>query len=256
MPFLIIVGIVALFIFFCVVYSWYEKAKTADNLKKQLEEAERDFKTEKERLLSKLNNSNIDLIFKNKEIATLNNEIDVLNDEEARLKLLCDEKSILINHGICEASKKLAESMATQHRLVEYYNRDDINAFRKYFNSVALDRYFNKLHDYRLVRAFKQDMEIISAEVSAKVTSASEKNKSYVVTLTSCGCEDFKENEKKNKGTGIIVPCKHMLFLAMQLGVLPYRRDIINSEYQIIVDALEELEGLKKLKKQKEKTKT
>ena len=227
MPVLIIVGIVAVVaVIVCVykIYSWYDEANNAEEKRKELFKKIDEANSE----VSKLRNK---IFEKDNIINSQKDKIDSLKLKEKISRDLVDLYKSKIKEISQEKAVKMANDMASQHNLIRYYSEADINAFSKYFDSELVDRYFNAIRDYKLVRAFEQDIRMVSAkiDVEAEITSAKDKNQIYEVTLKSCSCPANKK------------PCKHMLFLAMQIGVLPYRKDIIGIEYKKIADKREEL---------------
>ena len=237
-------GIIAAICFAFQIYNWYLDSKHAEPIiqekRLELNEANKKIK-ELEKLRLEIAKLQSQIDGKDKNIEKLIDEKEYWRNKYSEACRDYREKCEIINSGNYEASKKLAENMATQHKLIEYYNSDDINAFRNYFDSVAFERYLNSIFSYRFVKSFDEKIKIVSkVEVGAQVASASEDGKTYSVTLNSCECIDFIRINKNNKSERK-TPCKHMLFLAMQLGVLPYKRDSYDEECEKVVAKLREL---------------
>ena len=199
MPFLIIIGIVVVVaVIVCVykIYCWHDEAKKYYELCREFYELKRE-----------------------------------LSEARSKIKTLEEE----MEEAIEVKSREIAKNMEKLHDLARFYSEEDMYAFRRYFQSPSFDDYLNSIRSDRFIKTFDEYMEVLPGiSVTAQVTSASEEDVFYTVTLDSCTCPDFKSREN---------PCKHMLFLAMRIGTLMYKKEDRDKLYKEIYSNLKTLKA-------------
>lgn len=138
------------------------------------------------------------------------NENDVLKFELEELNSTIKEYELLkIKYQELEEEKNDSWDIFDKHKQILSALKKNASLF--YDKSNKIKQLYAKMDVGRLCRAFDPTLCFIEAEykIAHEGDSYSE---AYTTTLTSCSCDDFKKNTKGNK------PCKHMIFLAYNLG--------------------------------------
>lgn len=105
-------------------------------------------------------------------------------------------------------SEKVEETEKLKQRLTEALSPND-SILPSLANQYNAKNVIESIDNNRLSGAFNTNMSVKSLTVFSTIYSES-KNQ-YTTTLTSCTCKDFEIHHK---------PCKHMLFLAYNIGLL------------------------------------
>ena len=238
-------GIVAVICFAAQIYHWYLDSKYAKPIIREknieLDKANKKIK-ELEKLRLEIAKLQSQIDERDKNIEKLIDEREYWREKHSEICREYREKCEIINSGNYEASQQLAvlmaQQMAQQHRICEYYSEDNIKTFRKYFKSVAFDKYIEDVILHKFVKAVDEDIEITTGiEVTTYVKSASNEKMFYKVSLDSCDCPDCQSRKK---------PCKHMLFLAMKVGTLMYNKEERDNIYTAIYNNLKQIDEEKK----------
>ncbi len=164
---------------------------------------------------------------------TVENNIDSLRDElmkerqELRSKILAAEKALIdakaeainiISNAQKEAEEILRKNEAAERQFEKATNLrievcDDLKT--QFDKQCQYSLMYKRILDGKLSKVFETDLEIAGlSQISADIRSGDHVYKN--VTLNSCPCDDFKFSHFQ--------PCKHMLYLAYNLGVLQIAR--------------------------------
>lgn len=190
-----------------------------ENLKAQLDKAQSDILSYQDTItaLRKELDSNESLKQKNDTIIKISARCKLLEEtltqREAELKQA--------NANLNTLQKKLREAKKDKTRTNDLY-REGLNQLKQVFDvpPYSITKLLNQVNNGKLNNAFGSDFALKRINISADIASSKGSKVDIYenVTLYECTCHDFTtKNPNQN-------PCKHILYLAYELGVLQVNR--------------------------------
>ena len=165
-------------------------------------------------------------------LAEAEREILSCHDQIAELtaKLNLEKQTIgEINTKARSYKAQVEELTKSQQKTRDLY-REGLDRLKHVLSTptVPLEELLHRVNDGKLDDAFESQLRLININITADVES-SKKNATdvYRVSLNGCGCEDFKFRKQ---------PCKHMVYLAYELGVLQINQNYCRSHFQPTIE--------------------
>ena len=171
--------------------------------------------------------------------------------DDPRFKLAEAEREILschdqiaeltakLNYAERNAEKSKTENLAYKDQIKELIDaqettrdlyREGLDQLKFVLSAptVPLEGLLRRVNDGKLNDAFESQLRLININITADVES-SKKNATdvYRVSLNGCECEDFKFRKQ---------PCKHMVYLAYELGVLQINQNYCRRHFQPTIE--------------------
>lgn len=247
-----------------------KESKLLEKLSQKDEETRELFK-QKEKLTSLLEEKQKELEKKNKQLSSLEEkyqkvhaenvlnqpEIEYLNRKVYRLQAELEEatnqlealEETPIN---VEEFKKQVQSLSDDLQTARILYKEGLEQLRNVFSpkNIPLNHLLERVNDGKLNSAFGTGVEFTNIEIIADAPPSNKNSTgSYLVTLFDCTCPAYTKGKEKG------LPCKHMLYLAYELGILQIDREQCHANFKYSIENATKVAPLPKSKKEAETAK-